>query len=121
MPITDPSAAPFIPKNGDGSPYVLASADGAISVKGGTVFVTKGSACVLTLAAPAAGEDDGRLLEIVSTTAFAHTVTQSSPGFNSNGSGSDVGTFAAAKGNGLSLRAYNGAWYVVGNIGVTLA
>jgi hypothetical protein len=32
-----------------------------------------------------------------------------------------VGTFGAAKGNGLSLVAYNGAWYVIGNIGVTLA
>lgn len=121
MPITDPSAAVHIPRNGDGTPYVLASADGAITVKGGSVFITKGSAAVLTIAAPVSGEDDGKLLEIVSTTAFAHTVTNTSPGFNDNGASSDVGTFAAAKGSGLTLRAYAGAWYVVGNIGVTLA
>lgn len=126
MPATDSLAATFVPPNGDATPYVLAAADGAITAKGGSVFITKGSAAALTLAAPTAGEpnrggDDGKLLEIVSTTAFAHTVTQTSPGFNNNGASSDVGTFAAAKGNGLTLRAYNGAWYVIGNIGVTLA
>ncbi len=126
MPRTDPAAATFIPPNGDGTTYVLAAADGAITVKGGTVFITKGSAAVLTLAPPVAGEqisggDDGKLLEIVSTTAFAHTVTCATAGFNDLGAAGDVATFGAAKGNGLTLRAYNGDWWVVGSIGITLA
>jgi hypothetical protein len=79
----------------------------------------------LTLAAPTAGGtgvgDDGKELLILSTTAFAHTVTNSSPGFNNAGSGGDVGTFSAAVGNYLRLIAYNGVWYVVGNVNVTIA
>jgi hypothetical protein len=101
--------------------YLPVSADGAIPVRGGVVVITKGSAAALTLAAPVAGDtDDGKVLQIVSTTAFAHTVTNSSPGFNSNGASSDVATFGAAKGNTLTLMAYGGAWYVVGSVGVTL-
>jgi hypothetical protein len=102
-------------------PYGLVAADGAVTQKSGIVLITKGSAAVLTIAAPTAGDDDGKELTIVSTTAFAHTLTNASPGFNNNGAASDVGTFGAAKGNGVSLVAYNGAWYVIGNIGVTLA
>jgi hypothetical protein len=52
------------------------------------VLITKGSRpCVITIAAPTAGADDGKELVIVSTTAFAHTVTNTSPGFNNNGAG----------------------------------
>lgn len=124
MPIHDPAAAPLAPKYGQADPISLVAADGAIAAKGGTVFITKGSAAALTLAAPISGDpdsggDDGKVLSIVSTTAFAHTVTQSAPGFN--GATQTVGTFGAAKGSGLTLIAYGGAWYVVGNVGVTLA
>jgi hypothetical protein len=97
------------------------SADGAISVKDGLVVITKGSACILTLAAPTATTDDGKELLIFSTTAFAHTVTNATPGFNNGGAASDVGTFSAAIGNYLRLEAYNGVWYVSGNVNVTLA
>jgi hypothetical protein len=122
----DSKAPPFNPPAGYVEPVSLASADGAIAAKGGVVAITKGSAAVLTLAAPVSGDqasggDDGRTLTIYSETAFAHTVTQTSPGFNNNGAASDVGTFGAAKGNGLCLIARGGAWYVIGNIGVTLA
>lgn len=122
----DSKAQPFNTPNGYVEPVALASGDGAIASKGGVVMITKASAAALTLAAPTAGDqsaggDDGRTLTIISTTAAAHTVTQSSPGFNNNGASSDVGTFGAAKGNGLYLVAHNGAWYVAGNVGVTLA
>lgn len=104
-----------------GVPLQVASANGAILVKPGTCFITKtGSAAVMTLADPTTGLHDGLELEIVSTTAFAHTVTNTS-GFNNGGAASDVGTFAAAIGNGLGLVAYQGRWYVKRNVGVTLA
>jgi hypothetical protein len=121
MPTYNANAAPHNFQGDVVYPTQILSADGAITAKSGNVLITKGSAAAITIAAPTAGTDDGKELVIVSTTAFAHTVTNTSPGFNNNGAGSDVGTFGAAKGNGLSLVAYNGAWYVIGNIGVTLA
>lgn len=96
--------------------------DGAITIKSGTVFLTKGSAAAITLAAPTATVDDGKRLLIVSTTAQAHTVTQTTPGINNGSTASDVGTFGAAIGNSIELVAYQGAWFTVGTPrGVTLA
>lgn len=97
-----------------------ASADGAIALKDGVVVITKGTAAALTLAAPGL-DDDGKILTIFSGVAAAHTVTQTTPGFNGGGTASDVGTFAAAVGNKLSVVAWNGVWYVIANTNVTLA
>lgn len=99
---------------------VLAN-DGAVTIKHGKAFITKGSAGAFTLAAPTATTDDGKRLNIYSTTAFAHTVTQTTPGFNGGGGASDLATFGAAKGNNLKLVAYQGAWYVDGSVGITLS
>ena len=104
--------------------FDVASADGAITIptRGRKhVFVTKASAAALTLAAPTATAHDGVEIVIVSTTAAAHTVTVSTTGMNDLGTSADVGTFGASKGNGLTLVAYQGDWYVTSNIGVTLA
>jgi hypothetical protein len=104
-----------------GDDLQIMSADGAIMIRPGTVVITKGSAAALTLAAPTSGVHDGMIMNIVSNTAFAHTVTQTTPGFNGGGAASDVGTFAAAIGNGMTLAAYQGRWLVMNNTGVTLA
>ena len=104
--------------------FDVASADGPITIptRGRKhVFVTKASAAALTLAAPTATTHDGVEIVIVSTTAAAHTVTVSTTGMNDLGTSADVGTFGASKGNGLTLVAYQGDWYVTSNIGVTLA
>ena len=104
--------------------FDVASDDGAITIptRGRKhVFVTKASAAALTLAAPTATAHDGVEIVIVSTTAAAHTVTVSTTGMNDLGTSADVGTFGASKGNGLTLVAYQGDWYVTSNIGVTLA
>jgi hypothetical protein len=100
----------------------LASGDGAIAVTQGAVVITKASVAVLTLAAPTAGTDDGKVLLIVASTAHAHTVTNAAPGFNAPASAatSDVATFDGEKGSNLELIAYNGAWYVINLLGVTL-
>lgn len=102
-------------------PAQIASADGAITIKEGVVAITKGSAAALTLAAPTAGVDDYKKLSIVSATAFAHTVTNTSPGFNGAGAAGDVGTFGAAAGNAIEVIAYQGTWYTTNLKGVTLA
>lgn len=90
------------------------AANGTIGIKEGNVIITKGSAIALTLTPPTAGAqsaggDDGKILRINSTTAFAHIVT-CSDGFNAKGS-SGTATFGAAVGNACELVAYNGHWY----------
>lgn len=103
-------------------PTQVASADGAITIKSGVVIITKGTACALTLAAPTATDDDGKVLYIDSTTAAAHTVTISG-GLRGAGTGADVGTFGGAIGDGIVLYAYNAKWYPVPgtNTNVTFA
>lgn len=101
----------------------VASTDGAISIpdRGKKfVFVTKGSAAALTLAAPSTAQN-GVEIDIISTTAFAHTITAATIGFNDGGTASDVCTFSAAKGNRLCVVAYAGDWWVMDNINGTLA
>ena len=108
--------------NGGVKPRVTtALVDGAIGIFTQTVYITKASAAALTLAAPTAGTHDGVTIDIISTTAQAHTVTATTIGFNAGDAASDVGTFATAIGNGLRIQAYQGEWYVLNNIGVTLA
>lgn len=104
--------------------FDVASANGAISIPDRgrkIVFITKSSAAAMTLAAPTATTHDGVEIVIVSTTAAAHTVTVATAGFNDGGTASDVGTFGAAKGNGITVVAYQGDWYVTSNINVTFA
>lgn len=97
-------------------PVQVLSANGAITIKEGLVLITKGTAAAITLAAPTAGADDGCQLRIRSTTAAAHTVTNTTPGFNNGSTASDVATFAGAIGDGFTIEAYNGIWYVT-NVG----
>lgn len=104
--------------------FDVASANGAISIPDrGTklVFITKGTAANMTLAAPTATTHDGVIIDIVSTTAAAHTITATTIGFNAGDAASDVCTFSAAIGNQLRVTAYQGEWYVLNNIGGTLA
>ena len=101
-------------------PRQIASADGAITITDGIVYITKGTAAALTLAAPPT-DLSGTELVIISTTAAAHTVTNTSPGFNGGSTASDVGTFGGAIGDGIVLTPYNGVWHVVTKTNVTLA
>lgn len=101
-------------------PVQVANADGAITITSGVVMITKtGTLAALTLAAPAAA-DNGKRLVILSTTALAHTVTQTTPGFNNGSTASDVATFGAAIGNCFEVVAYGEVWYVVSLRNVTL-
>jgi len=108
----------------------IASADATISLAlkdfPDEVIITKGTACAIILPAPTAGKPeagghDGLQIRFLSTTAAAHTVTNTSPGFNNGSTASDVGTFGAAIANTFTVEAYNGIWYVVANTNVTLA
>lgn len=122
----------FIPSfNGSAGPpvgaavqdfYLNVTANGSLDFTGpntpyGSAFITKGSAAVLTLTKPTAGTKDGFTLTVISTTAFAHTITTGANGFNGS---LTTATFGAAVGNFIVLKAFNGSWWVVGNTGVVL-
>lgn len=100
-------------------PKQVASANGAITIKDGIVVITKASAAALTLADPTATVDDYKTLTIVSVTAAAHTVTNTT-GFNAGSTASDVATYSAAKGACMTLVAYQGVWYTRSLTSVTL-
>jgi hypothetical protein len=100
-------------------PSVVAlNAQAAVPVASGFYLITKGSAGAYTLAAPVAGQDDGKYICVVASTAFAHTVT--TPANKINGT-LHVATFAATIGNNVEFLAYQGVWYVIlPSTGVTL-
>lgn len=101
----------------------VASGDGAITIPDRgrkVVMITKGSAAALTLGTPSTAQN-GVEIDIISTTAFAHTITAATIGFNDGGTASDVCTFSAAKGNRLCVIAYANDWWVQDNINGTLA
>ena|SRR5438132_4117409 len=95
------------------------AASGAIGIKAGAAVITKSSAAaVMTLAAPTAATDDGKVLRVVSTTAQAHTVTTPANKLNGN---KLTATFGGAVGDCLDLIAYNGVWYVLPSTNITLS
>lgn len=97
----------------------VASANGALTIAEGMVAITKSGVCALTLAAPAAAQN-GLRMTIVATTAHAHTVTHTDPGFNGAGTSGDVATFGGAVGDSMEIVAYGGKWHVITLRNVTL-
>jgi hypothetical protein len=74
----------------------------------------------MTLAAPTSGTDDGKVIEITSNSANAHTLTAT--GLLQTGSTSvNVATFAAHPGASLKLIAYGGKWNVLSQNGITFS
>lgn len=103
-------------------PVTVAAASGAITSPG-LVMITAAGVAALTLAAPIAGPQssggqDGMSVSFIAATAQAHTVT--TPANKINGS-LHIATFAAAIGNAITFRAYNGIWYSTTNVNVTLS
>lgn len=105
------------------SKFVVVTANGAIAVPSGntTYYITKAGVAAMTLVDPTATTHDGLTLTFVSTTANAHTLSNAAgSGFNAGGAATDVGTFGGAKGDGISITAYQGVWLVLRTVNVTL-
>lgn len=99
----------------------VAAANGAITIENSTVIITKSSAAaVMTLAIPTTAQN-GTRIEIVSATAQAHTITVTTAGFNDLGAAGDVATFGGAKGDGLTVVAYLGDWFILHRTNITLS
>lgn len=95
---------------------VTLGADGAVAVPvdNTNVVITKGSACLFTLAAPSTASN-GLRLTITSQTAYAHVLTATSLLENGlTGSPFTTATFGAFIGASLNLIANNGVWNVTG-------
>jgi len=93
--------------------------DGAIASAPGTIVITKGSALgSSTLATPTTTTHDGYILRIVSSTGYAHVVSVASG--KVNGGSNTTLTFGTAIGNSITLIAWQGVWYVLSNVGVTI-
>lgn len=102
-------------------PFVPIAASGAINPHlPGRYVITKAGVAALTLAAPTPGTDDGVMIEVISSTANAHTLTAT--GLLKTGSASvNEATYAAFAGANLILQAYQGAWYVSSMIAITFS
>lgn len=82
--------------------------------------ITKAGVLADTLAAPTAGTDDYKIVIIKSTTNNAHTLTATGL-LQCGASATDVATFAAFAGAGLTLMAYNAKWLVLNSVGITFS
>lgn len=94
----------------------------AIDITKGDIHVLarSGAADVATLADPTANTDDGRVIWIKNGEAQANTVTVAS-GLGGSGGSYDILTFTNVVASNVTLRAYQGYWYLVGQYGVTVA
>jgi hypothetical protein len=86
----------------------------------GNYVVTTAQVNAMTITAPTAGVDDGLCINVWSDTLYAHTITCATAVI----AGGDqvvktVITFKAFRGAGVTLRAWQGTWQVVGRSGIT--
>jgi hypothetical protein len=105
------------------APVVPLTTNGAVPPHTAAVYaITKAGVLADTLAAPTVGGpgvgDDGVVITITSDNANAHTLTATAL-LDTGSANASVATFAAQKGAGLTLMAYNGRWKVLSQIGIT--
>lgn len=96
------------------------SGDGAITITGGVVALTKGSAAAITIAAPSAPQA-GTTIKIFAGSAFAHVVTFTGATLDDGitGGGKTTVTMAAFVGSSIEVTAYNLRWTVVAKNAIT--
>ena len=103
------------------TPQVIGTAAPALPPHVGHTYVfNRAGVTAATLAAPTAGTDDGIEITVTSDSAQAHTITAT--GLLDTGTASvNVATFAAQKGAGLTMMAFNGRWKVLCSVGITFS
>lgn len=80
----------------------------------GLVVLNGTGVLAMTLAAPIAGVDDGKKIDILDATGHAHTITTPAGGINVTHT---VITMTGTLGNMISLRAWNGTWFFIAGSG----
>jgi hypothetical protein len=96
------------------------SADAINPHLSGNYEISTAGVDAMTILAPTSGVDDNLSISIFSTTLYAHTLTSVAL-FQTGASGTNVLTFAAYAGAGVTLRAYKGFWQLVGQCGITVS
>ena len=91
--------------------HALSTDTTIVNLSGRRVVTYNGGALAMTLTAPVAGDDDGKVIEVLSTTAQAHTITCTGKLKDGNGHSNTL-TFAAQPGACVVIEAYQGVWYV---------
>jgi len=94
----------------------------AIVISRGDVHVLarSGAADAATLADPTSNTDDGRVIWVKNGEAQANTITITN-GLGGSGAGYTTLTFLAVVAANVTLRAYQGKWYMVGQYGITVS
>lgn len=77
-------------------------------------IIKTGSADACTISTPTVGVDDNLVVNIWSDTAFAHSITAPSTIIAAGVALKTTITFPAFRGAGVSLRAFNGTWQIIG-------
>lgn len=95
------------------------SGDGAITIASGVAVITKGSIAAVTLAAPSS--QDGTVIEVTSTTDFAHVITVTGGMWDGTATTNTTVTFPVVAGAAVRLIAFGTDWYVLSNQGTTIA
>lgn len=83
-------------------------------------LISKAGVLADTLAAPTATTDDGKIIWIVSATAYAHTVTATGL-LQTGAAATNLATFAAHAGAGMALMAYDALFFVLWSVGVSFS
>ena len=101
---------------------IYTGAADAIDFTAANIFVLNRSGNVdsATLAAPTANIDDGRTIWILNGTTQANTITVAG-GLGGSGGSYDLITFTNVAAANVTLRAYQGAWYLIGQYGATVS
>lgn len=96
-------------------PIELSGTTDVLNPQGGGNYIVKTAGVnAMTLAAPRVGIDDGVQINVFSDTTNAHTITCPGAIVAAGVALKTVITFPAFRGGGVSLRAYNGVWQIVG-------
>lgn len=88
---------------------------------GACYILSRSGVITVTMGAPTAGTDDGRIFEFQSDSANAHVINFTGNTLDSGGPSVASATFNANKGATLRIRAYNGRWKVVFANGVSFS
>lgn len=106
----------------------LTKSTDVIPLKAGYVFIASTGVDATTLAQPIAGStdaqpegQDGLEITIVDTAGHAHTVTTESTPILGIVPSHHLITFNGTAGSWVTLVAFNGFWYPLGNSGVTIS
>jgi hypothetical protein len=104
------------------SPIVLSGGSDPIPAHAAaTYIVTTAGVDAMTLAAPTAGTDDGKVVVVQSNTANSHTITATGLFHSGVSAALNLATFNPFAGATIVLMAYNGFWNVMSLNGVVMS